>query len=99
MSEQKHTPGPWKWFVGKDVDPTKPHIRHFVGANGQGFALTVGLGVEEDTANGNLIATAPELLEALKRSPHDVSCHPSEGRHSERCMEVRALIAKAEGRS
>lgn len=45
-----------------------------------------------------LHAAAPELLEALKRSPHDASCHPSEGRHSERCMEVKALIAKAEGR-
>ena len=33
---------------------------------------------------------------ALTDSPHDLECHPSEGRHSERCLLVRALLGDKE---
>jgi hypothetical protein len=35
-----------------------------------------------------------ESLKALLReSPHDAGCHPSEGRHTERCQRVKAKLA------
>ena len=99
-----HTPGPWRWFAGDHVETSRPHIKHFVGANGQGFALTVGLHIEEDAANAHLIAAAPELLEALKAIPcadcergirDSISMKLNDCRT---CQPARAAIAKAEGR-
>ncbi len=67
MSENtKHTPGPWNWFTGRDVDETKPHMKFLRGSNGQGFAHTVGLLEPEDTNNANLITSAPDLFKLLQ---------------------------------
>lgn len=70
-----HTPGPWRWFTGQhqdgQQDRVKPSIKYLVGANGQGFAHTVGLDIKQDAANADLIAASPELLafaEAVMRS-------------------------------
>ncbi len=35
-----------------------------------------------------------ELTEALRMSPHDSECHPSEGVHSDRCLRVKALLKR-----
>lgn len=38
-----------------------------------------------------------ELTEALRQSPHDSECHPSEGIHSDRCLRVKALLKQCRG--
>lgn len=66
MSEAKHTPGPWAVYDGKDVD--------FPGIEAQnGTVVIFGAtrqgddgGVRGLPGNANLIAAAPELLEALQ---------------------------------
>lgn len=35
-----------------------------------------------------------ELVAALRKTPHDSECHPSEGIHTDRCTEVKALLAR-----
>ena len=106
-----HTPAPWTFFVGKKVNVAEPHIKHFVGANGQGFALTVGLGLGEDAANAHLIAAAPELLDVVKACAPLWDLGLSDAiktfvlRHHEHVSfdelgeRVKGAIAKAEGRS
>jgi hypothetical protein len=90
VSEPKYTPGPWRFDVfglitqeGSDLHIAQLHNKR-----------------EEDfpsrEANGNLIAAAPELLNALKWSVN----------HAEECLGdypelldiAIALIAKAEGK-
>lgn len=67
----KHTPAPWDYAtnVGTMEKEQGFHMRFLIGANGQGFAHTVGLSLaEEDEANARLIAAAPDLLEACKEA-------------------------------
>ena len=67
-----HTPGPWDWFVGRYAEPVyrgdgvTPCIKHLIGADGQGFAVTVGLSEPRDLAKARLMASAPDLLAALR---------------------------------
>ena len=96
-SHAAHTPGPWRWFVSDSIDTSQPHIKTIVGANGQGFALTVGLYMQEDAANAHLIAAAPDLLAALKAV---IANHcPNDRVFCGSCSAARDIIAKAEGRS
>lgn len=84
----KHTPGPWTWEYSRD--------RKCIFINGrmaQVDADDPDPG-EDPEANANLIAAAPEILEALKafnsaRSPED---------WARATMLTDAAIAKAEGR-
>lgn len=97
MSAPKYTPGPWvaRWWketeclVGREKE--SPFCMAGVIAKGRGFSN------EEVEANAHLIAAAPELLEAL----HNVlSCAEVEIlKYSGLWAQVRAAIAKAEGRS
>lgn len=77
----KHTPGPWHWdsegLGSKDV---------LVFGKGYPFEMT-------STANKNLIAAAPDLLEALQDALHAYDKH---GEHSEWDF-ARAAISKAMG--
>lgn len=80
-----YTPGPWTWFTGLftdgQQDRTGDRMRYIVGADGQGFAHTVGLNPTRDSANADLIAAAPELLAYAKseqaladfQCPHDAT--------------------------
>lgn len=63
MSENKHTPGPWKYQENSDV------YTHIVRHGDDRFLCNLG----QDTsgraeADARLIAAAPEMLEALKRA-------------------------------
>lgn len=121
MSADKHTPGPWTWFtdiVSDERDPAKRYIqnpdadkcKHFIGADGQGFALTVGLNRETDLANARLIAAAPDLLAALEAclptlrgAIDDLQGETGElgrlRRQNERAFErAHAALAKARGK-
>lgn len=71
------TPGPWKWGdTVRDGDLSvekvnEPCMKFLVGSNRQGFASTVGLSIEEDKANADLIAAArtalPELISSTEQ--------------------------------
>ena len=77
----KHTPGPWEW--------QRPFSRNLAKClSGGGRPLLRCIDVSD--ANANLIAAAPELLEALKRSR-------AQWIHSVNAEQCLAAIAKAEG--
>jgi hypothetical protein len=103
MTEVKHTPGPWKRedrFVYALMPDQKRH-----GQEVNRFWLSVqpqaGYGVPdaEIDANANLIAAAPELLEALKSavlSWEESHNPPSEWAHPEWYAKAKFAISKAE---
>jgi hypothetical protein len=72
MSEAKHTPGPWereREGLGRSI----------YAAGGQLVAHVIGDSAEAE-ANGDLIATAPEMAEALKvawAALADIAAQPS----------------------
>lgn len=96
MSEQKHTPGPWRWVydgssdysIGEADDPQAKPVAGVYDRNHKRAA-----------ANCDLIAAAPDLLEACKdlvdrferkaTSKASLSCSYAEAKRA---------IAKAEGR-
>jgi len=84
----KHTPGPWKW---------DGHIEQAIITADSGEEVLWGCGCCDSprllcTADGHLIAAAPELLEALKEIANmAVPVQKTEHRIA------RAAIAKAKG--
>ncbi len=60
---KKHTPGPW---VNTGLDHQYPKEINIQSGNLYIARTIGGLGLIEETANANLIAAAPELLEALR---------------------------------
>lgn len=97
MTEQSHTPGPWKpveshtgdWYIAQANDD---------GAIGEVYADAGGS--EDAEANARLIAAAPELLEAAKEIVRtglgDEAMH---GDQREAVALIIAAIAKATGGS
>ena len=65
MSETKHTPGPWEVAGITVIQAVAPHDD--ICDCFDKLRQTVSIGVAEAFANACLIATAPELLEALNR--------------------------------
>ena len=98
MSE-KHTPGPWHWNGQFNVT---------VGSGASWIARTIGLATGDGTdterepnearANAALIASAPDLLSALRELSVWMRSHtgPRDGTHDMLCRAC-AAIAKAEG--
>lgn len=83
--EQKHTPGPWSLEALRGDMPNGPWWVH---ANRVHIAENVG------TYNALLIAAAPDMLAALKAI--DPSWYEDDDVTNN---QIRAAIAKAEGRS
>jgi hypothetical protein len=90
-----HTPGPWS--IGKSADGTLAICVPVHPSEGSGFAVAtvnrprrMGTVRGDMEANAHLIATAPELLEALEWILESVS--PGER------VALQAIIAKAEGK-
>lgn len=92
----KHTPGPWSLDISKSVFE-KSYLNL---PDSQQLVIDPNYFSE---ANANLIAAAPEMLEALEwimpkihQAHHDgefEACHKST------CVEARKAIAKAKGES
>lgn len=98
------TPGPWKVVRGGDEKCL--YIEQVVyGASGRGAVATVFTVHEKptdtETADANLIASAPNLLTALKVMLDQVADDPNAGRFFDLrwLNSVRTLVAKAESRS
>ncbi len=100
MAEQaKHTPGPWEYdqFL----------VRAKIGIIADPFCESVpAISPREMAANGCLIATAPELLEALRVAQQNIDMladwanknDPILARIGKRFDAAELLIAKAEGK-
>ena len=102
--EIKHTPGPWKADCANeivpDIESPEPH-QHIA------CAYDFKRDKDEAKANARLIASAPELLEALETISNLIpiarlyfpkSIHNSEKFHLElACAEVGKAISKAKG--
>lgn len=105
----KHTPGPWilkrhrehgprDWWVGAS-DDAPVGIFSFQGG---------GASEEEEIANAQLLAAAPDLLKELRMlllvtkcpcaSTEDFSMELYWKRSCHRCVSAKAALAKAEGR-
>lgn len=109
MSETQHTIGPW--VVEEDtnfsVEDTVNERRYGIyapkdiGRGGSWVAAVEGdmFPDGEDLANANLMAAAPDLLEALKASRTFVAYAFDQGIHGaeEAGRQIDAGIAKAEG--
>lgn len=88
----KHTPGPWH----RNIPPASKYPVIFAGRNTHVTAVkTDGLSAAEIEANCNLIAAAPELLEALDRIQNWPRVF--DGLRAEDVAFARAAIAKATG--
>lgn len=95
MDEIKHTPGPWiatRCDDGTMMVHTEGDIVAGIVAFGDRGAL--------DEANARLIATAPDLLEALKAAREMLERyeHAATG-ETFNDLQINAAIAKAEGQS
>ena len=105
MSTQtKHTPGPWQAMLSGNVvyEWTPPGGRSI---SCKIVARTTNHNAAPDTeeaANARLIAAAPELLEALKLAEErivELSAWAKIEAEGQTIAEIRAAIAKAEGRA
>ncbi len=83
----EHTPGPWR--VEKYVSAVGMYC--IVEPHGRSLAFT---DIRANEADANLLAAAPDLLEACKRALRDMT----EWDGDELIPLIEAAIAKAEGR-
>lgn len=86
----KHTPGPWR--ISKFGKATGKQLT-VMGDDGYGVCWIDGRSPEEHMADAQLIAAAPDLLEALKAVWERHAGELPDG------VLVKAAIAKAEGRA
>lgn len=99
MNNAKHTPGPWEKYR-TDKYPNRPfQIMGNGKKNGPPIAEIIlwDTNTDEARANLNLIAAAPDLLEALDPFAK-FACSPPGECECFNCI-ARAAIAKAEGRT
>ena len=96
MSNAKHTPGPWH----RNIPPASKYVTIFAGRNTHVCHLAPEN--EEVEANCNLIASAPELLAALRSTLSQLRTVTAWCAYDENNDAVLALgdaaIEKAEGR-
>ncbi|WP_186268090.1 hypothetical protein [Burkholderia gladioli] len=100
-SKQQWTPGPWGWDDRYPSSNTGEKTWSLIGANGYGILSCDGeenspQGLNDD-ANAKLIAAAPELVEALRRTLQlltDMGA-PEEPEDAEVLEAARAALAKA----
>ncbi len=96
-----HTPGPWGFNKYSGIGAGRFNLNPYVMSGGAVMGSYAhgnkgDLTAEENRANANLIAAAPELLEALK-TLRDVF-EDIVGFTSEFGARIDSVIAKAEGR-
>lgn len=107
MTEAKHTKGPWMIGPDEEGDPSQ-----CISASGFDIATVWGGYLAAD-ADARLIASAPELLEALDSLLDAIAAETQHGDRSltitgptanlkwllEACEDARAAIAKARGQA
>lgn len=90
-----HTPGPWKWeHFGETAKGT-----YFVRIGGLEIRGDETLTISCHQHDQNLIASAPEMLEALKQAIRIMEAEPEAcGIYKANMAKFKAIIAKIEGR-
>lgn len=86
---QMHTPGPWKVEGGYCVTDNN-------GINILGETLSDAIGLEEHQANARLIASAPDLLEAVRALLEMITDNRTHGKEIDQAV---SAILKAEGKN
>ena len=92
MTEAEHTPGPWHIMEGTDWVIVSPEVSV--------AAVYTPRGVREvRQANANLIAAAPDLLEALETAAYVLEHYLDYTQNDMAVMaeDARAALAKARG--
>lgn len=111
MSEMKHTPGPWEVEdqMGAEIGLSvvqaglKTYEWEFIAMVCQSTAGDEIMGrqrfisPDEQKANANLIAAAPDLLKIADQYKSDLLYPPSKDSIQRRLQLIEAVIAKAEG--
>lgn len=113
MTNDSHTPGPWKMYVGDDDHNVTFHDTTRVSIVSERITDEVESGVSESTVaevwpgdndidirDGRLIAAAPDLLEACLRiiAVADLPLVHTDGTDTQVLGQVRDAINKALGR-
>ncbi|MFU3925858.1 hypothetical protein ACM7G2_28670 [Pseudomonas aeruginosa] len=88
MSKQSHTPGPWEFSAGADYGD-EGNYADVTALNGDVIIARVNNLIPASAANGELLAAAPNLLDAL------VALVECEQTTPELWEAARAAIAKA----
>lgn len=95
-----HTPGRWEITDGIDVRTPTTHIARLKGLQDMQVRHEDAAGcIAEQDANARLIAAAPDLLAALRKTYAYMSARTLINGELATCAMARAAIAKAEGRS
>ncbi|HEJ6002034.1 TPA: hypothetical protein SL812_003328 [Pseudomonas aeruginosa] len=96
----KHTPGPWQFSAGADYGD-EGNYADVTAINGDLIIARVNNLIPAGAANGELVAAAPELLEALQGmievygGQYNDDCLPKSSTELELIQQARAAIAKA----
>jgi hypothetical protein len=93
----KHTQGPWKidWYICREDGKELWRVPRSIGPASTDHCHWAGRYITVDEADANLIAAAPDLLEALKSTRAFVNSVAPHGGLFER---INAAIARAEGK-
>ena len=96
QDKTRHTPGPWHTGAGNgegSIFAENGRTRLEIGGTTLYPIAQIGRGwsESEDEANAHLIASAPNMLDALRRLTHPMA-------NDEDLTHALAVIAKAEGR-
>ena len=94
MTETKHTPGPWKTrkgFFSDAVEIYKP--KHLMKPFIPTEIAIIRIEGPEGEANAHLIATAPDLLEALRSIAAITTCADQD--HEAMCAEIQGICRVA----
>lgn len=98
---QKFTPGPWRigdaghTVFGPPTDKPSPKT---IATMPKIKAPCKSVELDENIANAQLIAAAPELLEAAKRAEKTLLKLLKDGNHDGVLRDLNAAISKAEGK-
>jgi hypothetical protein len=105
MSENKHTPGPWKieppennnlyWRIRGSQLGTRFKIANVL------YAAETPHERNQSEANARLIASVPDMLEALEEAETDLACYDGDSQWPAKnatLKRIRAAIAKATGK-
>lgn len=93
----KHTPGPWRISKWDQQNVADGFTTVICDSRGHGICKFLTYGHDKKVkVNANLIATAPDLLEACKEFVRKVECGEARSRRS--YAQMKAAINKVEGR-
>lgn len=96
--QQKHTPGPWKWYEGDEPTHAELYPSDYEGEAVDSIAYH-GANWRMKDADKALIAAAPDMYDALSDAAAWLSCLDDLTENEQATLDsIAAALAKAEGR-